>query len=84
MNVKDYIKPKYVVATHVTYMDWLKKTNKSALEFVHVGSPHELFGLDRKTTQVYFVGNYWRAHAHNAKIQICIEREYKIVHVDNF
>lgn len=84
MNVKDYIKPKFVVATHATYMDWLKKTNKSQLEFVHVGSPHELFGRDRKTTEVYFVGNYWRANAHMAKLQICREREYKIVHVDTF
>lgn len=84
MELSPYIKKKYVIATEQTYTAWIKKTRKSRTEFQHVGRLDQLRGLDVLTTEVWFVGNYWKTHYIREKLAICKERGYKIVHIDSF
>lgn len=84
MNVEEYFPKTRVIATHKTFSNWVRKTDKKITDYVLVTKGYELRGLIRDDTRVIFIGDYWHAADIDDMYRVCKERNFKITHIDNF
>jgi hypothetical protein len=83
VKLEDYITRKYVIAAcHDRYKDWMRRNNKSSIEYAYIWRAEHLQGLERDKTEVIFLDDYWHARDFDHLYQQCKVRNFKIVHID--